>query len=101
MPAKSAVLRSQIASIAAHSLHAQVSDPSAHTAAARQAFLTDRFEREVDPDGVLTPDDRARRAAHARSAYFKRLALRSASARRSRSSRTTALATGSSEPGAA
>jgi hypothetical protein len=41
-----------------------------------------RFERQVDPDGVLSPEERARRAGHARKAYFTRLALRSAQARR-------------------
>jgi hypothetical protein len=42
----------------------------------------DRFERQVDPDGTLKPEERARRAGHARKAYFTRLALRSAQARR-------------------
>lgn len=73
--------RSLRASIAAHRLHASVADPSAHTAPARQAFL-DRFEREVDPDGVLEPNERVRRAAHAKKAYFKSLALKSAKSRR-------------------
>ena len=41
-----------------------------------------RFEREVDPDQVLPPDERARRAEHARKAYFQRLALKSARSRR-------------------
>lgn len=67
--------------LAAHALHARVADPSAHTAPARRAFL-DRFEREVDPDGTLPPAERARRAEHARKAYFIRLALASAKARR-------------------
>jgi hypothetical protein len=62
-------------------LHAKVNDPAAHTAPARAAFL-DKFDREVDPDGVLKPEDRARRSAHARKAYFTRLALKSAQARR-------------------
>lgn len=75
--------RSLRARMAAHSLHARVADPSAHTAPARRAFL-DRFEREVDPDGVLKPDERARRADHARKAYFLKLALASAEARRRR-----------------
>ena len=44
--------------------------------------MLDRFEREVDPDGVLSPEERARRAGHARKAYFTRLALQSAKARR-------------------
>ncbi len=73
--------RSLRARLAAHSLHAQVADPAAHTAPARRAFL-DRFEREVDPDGRLSPEERARRAEHARKAYFSRLALASATARR-------------------
>jgi hypothetical protein len=66
--------------IGAHALHARVTDPSAHTAPARRAFL-DRFEREVDPDGLLSPAERSRRAEHARKAYFTRLALASAKAR--------------------
>jgi hypothetical protein len=37
---------------------------------------------QVDPDGVLSPAERARRAGHARKAYFTRLALRSAQAQR-------------------
>jgi hypothetical protein len=41
-----------------------------------------RVEREVDPDGKLEPAERARRAEHARSAYYTRLALASARARR-------------------
>ena len=40
-----------------------------------------RFEREVDPDGVLTPQERTKRAENAKCAYFKRLALKSAKAR--------------------
>ncbi len=60
--------------------------PSGHTPRTprpqrrRPAFL-DRFEREVDPDDVLTPQERARLAKHARKAYFARLALKSAQAR--------------------
>lgn len=68
--------------IAAHERWSR-QDPVAGTAKAREAFL-DRFEREVDPDGVLSPAERARRAGHARSAYFARLALASAKARRAR-----------------
>jgi len=71
------------ARMAAHTLHARVADPAAHTAPARRAFL-DRFEREVDPDGVLSVAERTRRAKHARKAYFARLALSSARARRER-----------------
>lgn len=73
--------RTLSARLAAHSLHARVVDPSAHTAPARAAFM-DRFEREVDPDGSLAPEVRERLASHARKAYFARLALKSAQARR-------------------
>lgn len=73
--------RSQLGRIGAHVSWANTSDRSARTAPARAAALA-RFEREVDPDGVLTPDERARRAEHARKAYFARLALKSAEARR-------------------
>jgi len=76
--------RSLIARPAAHESWARTTDPSAGTEPARRALL-DRFEREVDPGGVLPPDERARRAAHARKAYFTRLALRSAQARRTKS----------------
>ena len=51
------------------------------TAAARAAFL-DRFEKQVDPDGVLDPAERSKRAEFARKAYFQRLALKSAETRR-------------------
>ena len=68
------------ARMAAHQLHARVRDAAAHTAPARAAFLS-RFEREVDPDGSLDPRERARRAEHARKAYFVRLALASSHAR--------------------
>jgi len=73
-------LRSQVA---AHTLHAKIADPVAHTAPARQAMLA-RFEREVDPEGTLPIEDRARRAAHARQAYFLGLAFKSAQVRRKR-----------------
>lgn len=69
--------------IGAHESWARTTDRAARTAPARQAAL-DRFEREVDPDGTLDPADRARRADHARKAYFLRLALKSATARRAR-----------------
>ena len=68
------------ARMAAHLLHAQIPDEAEHTAPARAAFLS-RFEREVDPEGVLDPEERARRAEHAKKAYFLRLALASRKAR--------------------
>lgn len=56
-------------------------DPGPATTRAREAFLS-RFEREVDPEGVLPEHERLRRAAAARKAYFHRLALQSAKVRR-------------------
>jgi hypothetical protein len=76
-PNEDRVLRARIA---AHVLHAQISNEAEHTAPARAAFLS-RFEREVDPDGVLEPEERARRAEHAKKAYFLKLALASRKAR--------------------
>lgn len=75
------VLRAQIA---VHTSWANTDDRSARTAPARKAAL-DRFEREVDPEGVLLPAERAKRAENARQVYFKRLALKSAQARKRRS----------------
>lgn len=72
--------RSLRARLASHSSWANTTDPSARTAPARAASNA-RFEKEVDPDGVLPPAERARRAEHARKAYFARLALKSAQAR--------------------
>ena len=53
------------------------------TEPARRGFVS-KFEREVDPEGLLDPGERARRAEMARKAYFARLALLSAQARRKR-----------------
>ena len=50
------------------------------TAAGRAAFL-DKFEREVDPDGMLPEEERRRRAEYAKKAHFSRLARLSAKAR--------------------
>ncbi len=80
MTARSPSDRSLIGSIGAHIRWAK-DDPRTGTAAARKAFL-DRFEREVDPSGVLDPAERSVRAEHARKAYFLGLALKSAAARR-------------------
>lgn len=66
---------------AAHVRWAGTADRTAATAPARAA-LEARFEREVDPDGLLPPGERIRRAEHARRAYYAHLALRSARARR-------------------
>jgi hypothetical protein len=67
--------------IAAEISWSRTDDRSARTRPARQKFLQ-RFEREVDPDGVLPPDERRRRAEHAKRAYMLRLAKRAVMTRR-------------------
>jgi len=58
----------------------RTTDRSARTRLAREAFLR-RFEREVDPEGKLPPDERRRRAEHAKRAYMLRLAMRAVQSR--------------------
>src|SRR6266487_1892281 len=76
----SPVERTLRARLAAHTMHAK-HDARKTTANGRATFLA-RFEAEVDPEGTLSPEERRRRAEHARSAYFTRLALAAAKARR-------------------
>lgn len=64
----------------AHRLHAK-HDSRKITAPARAAFLA-RFEKEVDPEGLLNPEERQKRAHHARRAHMTKLALASVRARR-------------------
>lgn len=73
--------------LGAHTSWANTTDRTARTAPGTQAFL-DRFEREVDPDGVLDPQERGIRAQHARKAYFLRLSLKAAEARRAKKRRS-------------
>jgi hypothetical protein len=76
-----AAQRSRRARIAAHASWANTADRAARTSSGTKAFL-DRFERQVDPDGVLPEETRAAMAKHARTAYMLQLAERSAAARR-------------------
>ena len=78
----SAAERSLRARLAAHAMHAR-HDPRTTTINGRAAFLA-RFEREVDPGDTLDPEERRRRAEHARRAYFARLQLASSKARRAK-----------------
>ena len=57
------------ARIAALNRWAHEDDPAAATSPARQGFLA-RFERQVDPDGTLHPDERERRARRAMRAHM-------------------------------
>lgn len=86
--ALTATQRSTRARLAAHTRWAGESDTLAATAPARKAAMS-RFEREVDPDGVLPTEERTRRAKHAMKAHMTRMALRSA---QSRAARTGAAA---------
>ena len=61
----------RIAGLTAHSKH----DSRDLTAKARATFLSN-FEKQVDPEGILEPGERARRADLARRAHFARLALK-------------------------
>ncbi|MFN0071385.1 MAG: hypothetical protein ACKVVP_07855 [Chloroflexota bacterium] len=70
---REASLRGRIGAYALHATH----DPRETTRAAREQFLS-KFEREVDPDGVLPEPERLRRAEAAKKAHFARLALASA-----------------------
>lgn len=67
--------------IAAHLSWAKTPDRAAGTRNARAA-MDRKFEAEVDPDGVMSPADRAEAVANARKAYYLRLAQASAAARR-------------------
>ncbi len=60
-------------------------NPLEYTAAARKAFLA-KFEKDVDPQGLLPEDERQRRADAARKAHFARLGLKSAQVRRKKKS---------------
>lgn len=80
---------STAASMLAHLSWARTRDRSARTAPARRG-LEEKFIREVDPDLLMTPEDRAKAVENARKAYYRKLALASAAARRATATGTTA-----------
>lgn len=69
---------------AAYESWSRTTDRTARTANARKAF-NDGFEQQADPDGRLSPEERARRGALLRKAWFARLAAKSVAARKARS----------------
>jgi hypothetical protein len=77
--------RSRASRVAALTRHA-FGDSVEATAPARAGFLA-KFEVEVDPDGQLAPDERARRAKRALRAHMLTLATASARARAKGASR--------------
>src|SRR5262245_31343781 len=84
------------ARLAAHALHSQ-RDSRELTAAARAAFFA-KLERQVDPDGVLAPEERRRRAEHARRAHLTRAAYLSARKRSAARRRRAREAAGRAVP---
>lgn len=77
-------LRAQIAANARWSRE----DPIPNATRAQRGLLA-RFEREVDPGGTLSPQERARRTQAALRAHMQRLALRSSQARAARKGNST------------
>jgi hypothetical protein len=77
---QSQALRGRIGGFVTHARY----DSNEIAARARRGF-NKKFELEVDPDGLLSETERSRRAGMARKAYFARLALASANARRRKS----------------
>ena len=82
MPESTSTERSQRARIAANARLAQVG--GAEVSAPARAGFHKRFEDQVDPERTLSEVERARRVEFAKRAYFARLALLSARARRAR-----------------
>jgi hypothetical protein len=80
-----ASLRSLRGRIGAYTRWANTDDRWKATQPAREGLYA-KFEREVDPDGKLSPQERAKRAEYARKAYYQRLALKSVQARQRRKS---------------
>ena len=82
MPESQAV-RSLRAQIAANTRWAVEPDRRAAVAPAL-AGQRQRFEKLVDPEGLLSPAERDRRVANARRAHMARMSLASAAARAAR-----------------
>jgi hypothetical protein len=74
--------RKIVAEIAINTRLANMTADERHemTAAAKKCWLA-KFEREVDPNEELPPDERRERAFYARREYMKALACKSVAAR--------------------
>lgn len=72
--------RSQRSRIGAHARWSKEHDRKANAERA-QAGLFAKFEREVDPDNILSPQERRLRAKSAHRAHMARLAYNSSKAR--------------------
>lgn len=88
MPARHPDERSLVASIAIHQRWAveDPKDPDGPLARARAQSPADLsyWEHQADPDSVLEPKERNRRATHLQKAHFARLSLKGVQARRAR-----------------
>lgn len=80
MAARDPQVRATAARIASLTRWSKVADTKAAVAPARKGFMA-RFDREVDPNGELSPAERAVRADRAMRAHMSRLALASAKRR--------------------
>ena len=67
------------ARIAGNASWANTTDRRARTRPASEAFLA-RFERQVDPDGLLPEKERLERAESAKRAYFASLSYKASKA---------------------
>ena len=76
--------RSAQARAAAYASWANTEDVAARLAPMHHGRQVGMFERQVDPDGVLSPAERARRAEAARKAHYAEMARRSLAARRAK-----------------
>lgn len=81
MSARTPEERSLVARIAAAERWGRTPDRTTATAAARNG-LRAKFEREADPNGALTADERGRRADSLMRAHMLRMSLAAKSARR-------------------
>lgn len=81
MPAADPADRSIVARIAAAERWGRTADRSQATARARSG-LRAKFENQADPDGTLSPIERARRADSLMRAHMLRMSLRAKTARR-------------------
>lgn len=87
------------ARMGAHKSWARTEDRAARTAPARAARQA-KFELEVDPEGRLSPGERAIRADHARKAFYASMQTRSAEVRRARRLAAEVRVSGSDSPSA-
>ena len=83
--------------IGGYAKYAKTDDWTAATAAARKAER-DRYDKLVDPDGVLPPEIRRKKAEAARREHYSRMGLASAKARRERAEARKAKAAGKAGP---